>query len=101
MDLLIADGRERGDDHVKAVEPRPPFDVMKPRHADESHYDECDCNQLEVSEDAHELSLAVGQRKLSPVGQQPTAYALDYETEMGVTSSVRVGTAPSAVQSSE
>src|SRR5690348_4223766 len=66
MNFLIADGRKRGDDHIKAIEPRPAFDVMKSRHADERQHTQRDCDEFKVAEDFHE--------ELSALSFQPSAY---------------------------
>src|SRR5690348_14674001 len=76
MDLLISNGRKRGDDHVEAIEPRPSLDEVETRHADDSQQHECNGDEFEIAEDFH--GAVVGRRSsatTTPRQRSATAYA--------------------------
>lgn len=51
MDFLIADGRERRHHHVKSIEPRPAFDVVKADHPDQRDQNNCGAYCAQISQD--------------------------------------------------
>src|SRR5579864_6594778 len=66
MRLLVADGGQRRDHHVEAVEPGPTFDEVKAGRAGDDDEREREANEAEIVEGLHERvagrwSLVVGE----------------------------------------
>src|ERR1041385_2164328 len=79
MHLLVSDRRQRGHDHVEAVEPRPAFNEMKSRRADRNNANQRDTDKPKIANDLHSSrwSLVVGRWQIQK-GQRPTT---DYKTK--------------------
>ena len=57
MHFLVADGRQSGDDHVKAIEPGPAFDEMIAGGTDNDYRCQSEPDQSEIAQGFH---LVVG-----------------------------------------
>src|SRR5215469_9886876 len=54
MDLLIANGRQRGHNHVEAIEPGPALNKMEPGSSDKNDDQQREKDKAEIGLDAHE-----------------------------------------------
>ena len=73
MDLAISDGGDGGQHHVEAVEPRPAFDEMEARDADEDQCQQREEEDLQIEQGLHSshcvaLRRAVQQKRPSHIG---------------------------------
>src|SRR5581483_2533924 len=65
MSLLVTNGGERGDHHVKAIEPWPTLDKMEARCSGSNDQQQCETNAPEIAKYFHfsRGSLVVGCRR--------------------------------------
>lgn len=72
MNLTVANGTYRRQNHVEAVKPRPTFQAMKPGHANHDKQDQGREDDRQSEERLHRSIVAIGRRKRND-GQALTA----------------------------